>query len=158
MKKLLYIIICMFIALPVFAGVRSFMEKCLDSWIGYSIDSVIDAWGYPASEKEIAGKHLFIWENTKAVYVPQISDSSVIFNNKNSADVNTYSYGGYNITYSCARILEVDKGNKVIKGQWQGNNCPGTYFRGKSWVNPKNDEWARKKEMKKQEKTRNKSI
>ena len=32
--------------------------------------------------------------------------------------------------------------------QWDGNNCPGTYAVGKTWVNPQNDEWKIEKEQK----------
>lgn len=159
MKKLLSLIVTILIALPVYAGVKSFMEKSLNSWVDYSLDDVINSWGYPTGEREIAGKHLYYWNNSKTSYVPQTSNT---YGNAN-AYANSYgnsaygngtynstttTYGGYNVTYYCNRTLEVNSDNKITNWQWEGNNCPATYFTGKKWVNPKNDEWAREKAIK----------
>lgn len=160
MKKYCLIILCLLFSIPAFAGTRSFMEKCLNSWLGYSIDSLINVWGYPNNEKEIAGKHIYIWNKSNTAYIPQSSYTNGNVNTiantyGNSIYGNSYinstttTYGGYNVTYYCNRIIEVDEDNKIINWQWEGNNCPGTYIRGKKWVNPKNDEWAQKKSAKK---------
>ncbi len=166
MKKIFAIFLFFLICSPAYAGVKSFMEKCLDSWVGYSLDSLIAKWGYPNDEKEIAGKHLYIWQNSKTGYVPQTSttygnvntnanyygNSIYGIGNYNST---TTTYGCYSINYYCTRTIEVDSEGNIISWQWEGNNCPGTYIRGKAWVNPKNDEWARKKEEKRQTKSKN---
>ena len=48
-------------------GVESTMTTIINSWKGYSIDSVIDRWGYPTEEKVIAGHKLFIWKTERVV-------------------------------------------------------------------------------------------
>lgn len=160
MKKSLSLMVAILIALPVFADTKSFMEKCLNSWVGYSMDEVMSSWGYPTGEREIAGKHLYFWNVQKVGYVPQTSNTyghtnaTANYYGYGSAYGNgtynstTTTYGGYSVTYYCNRTLEVDADNKVVSWQWEGNFCPSTYFAGKKWVNPQNDEWAKEKALK----------
>ena len=159
MKKLLSLFVVILIALPASAGVKSFMEKCLNSWVGYSLDDVMKSWGYPTGEREIAGKHLYYWNLSKTGYVPQTSNttgSSNAYANSYGNSVygngtynsTTTTYGGYSVTYYCNRTLETGADNKIIRWEWEGNNCPSTYLGGKKWVNPQNDEWAREKAIK----------
>ena len=60
MKKLIIFCLLM-VPMSAFAW-ESFMDKCISSWIGYPLDSVIKKWGYPEHEKTIAGKKLYVWE------------------------------------------------------------------------------------------------
>lgn len=105
-------------------GEKDTMDKIMSSWKGESLDTVIDHWGYPTNEKTIAGKKLYYWEVSKYI-------------------INTNSQGVYGRELTCNRILEFDENNKVTKWQWNGNKCPGTYFRGKKYVNPNNDPWKK---------------
>ena len=66
MKKSL-LILSIFIFTTLTANANDFMSKALDSWIGYSIDDVIAVWGYPKSEKQIAGRNLIYWTNAELV-------------------------------------------------------------------------------------------
>ena len=144
--------------MPAFAGVRAFMEDCLNSWVGYPVDSLIRVWGYPSDEREIAGKHLLYFNRSRVGYVPQTSNTTGNLNSYGNVygntlysngtyNANTVTYGGYSVTYYCNRIIEVDADNNIVSWQWEGNVCPGTYFKGKAWVNPENDKWALKKAM-----------
>lgn len=131
MKKYIAIILTIILIQPVTfaAGMKNTMGKVMDSWIGENIDTVINSWGYPSSEKEIAGKKLYYWLNS----------SYVVTGNQYGV------YGGESI---CNRILEVDKNNIVVKWQWEGNSCPSTYiFSGKKLVNPNNNPWKKKSEL-----------
>ena len=88
------------------------MDSIMDSWVGYSIDDVIDQWGYPYKEKKIAGRKLFYWR--KKTYV-----------------------SGH--TFYCYRVLETDKNLIVKKWEWSGGDCPfAPYSKYKSeWQNSK---------------------
>lgn len=129
MKKiLLTILIISMIPINAYAiGTKNTMEKLMDMLVGENINTVIDSWGYPTTEKTIAGRKLYYWN---------ISNYSVSGN----------QYGVYGGEQTCNRILEVDNKNNVIKWQWEGNSCPATYFTGKQWVNPNNDPWKAKKD------------
>ena len=91
------------------------MNNVMNSWKGSYISEVINQWGYPDAQQEIAGKKLYIWdESITALYTFSGSIS-----------------GG---TWSCKRILEVNDEEKVISWQWSGNNCPfGLTGRYKNW-------------------------
>ena len=131
MKKFIILLLTIILIQPSsFAvGMKNTMGKVMDSWIGENIDTVINHWGYPSSEKEIAGKKLYYWLNSSYVVSGNLSGV----------------YGG---EATCNRILEVDKNNTVVKWQWEGNNCPSTYiFSGKNLVNPNNNPWKKKSEL-----------
>ena len=117
MKKILISILAVIMIQPMsFAiGTKSTMGKIMDSWLGEHINTVMDSWGYPSQEKEIAGRKLYYWINSSYV-------------------VSGGQYGVYGGESTCNRILEVDKNNRVIKWQWEGNSCPATYFTGKKFV------------------------
>ena len=119
------LILAMFPNVSFAIGSKSTMKKVMDSWIGENLETVIDHWGYPTQEKTIAGKKLYYWINS-------------------SYEVLGNQYGVYGGDSTCNRILEVDKNNRVIKWQWEGNNCPATYFTGKKFVNPNNNPWRKK--------------
>lgn len=125
------------ISLPAYSG--EFMNKALNSWLGYSIDDVIAVWGYPKSEKQIAGRNLIYWTNNQY----QVSGNQY------------YVSGGETF---CNKIFEVDKKNKIISWQYEGNSCPNFYFTGKDLVNPQNDEWKINKQVKKEARAERKRL
>lgn len=132
MKKILMILLLTLATiLPTFAGTNKAMTKCMESWKGYSINDVIDVWGYPTSQKEVAGKQLYYWEDS----IPYIYSTT---------------YGVYGGTATCIRIMEVNSDNEVIRWEYKGNACPTSYKKVKKWVNPLNDPWKIEKEQKQQ--------
>ena len=124
MKKILLIVLVLFLVqTSSFAiGAKDTMEKIMGSWNGEHIDSVIDKWGYPTTEKKIGEHTLYVWDKGNVL----IEDPLGI---------------GYVQKPSCTRIFEVDSNNIIIKGTWEGVACPITYHAGKKWVNPKNNPW-----------------
>ena len=127
MKKVLLIVLSLFLfQTSTFAiGVKSTMNKVMDSWNGEHIDSVIDNWGYPSNEKTVAGRNLYIWDNGTAL--TENKWGTVLLEQQ-----------------SCTRIFEVDKNNTIVKWQWKGVDCPATYCTSKKWVNPNNNPWRKK--------------
>ena len=124
MKKFLLIVLALFLVqTSSFAiGVQSTMENIMGSWKGERIDSVIDKWGYPSSEKKIGAHSLYIWDSGNTL----VEDIWGI---------------NYQQRPSCTRTFEVDSNNIVIKTSWEGVECPATYLMGKKWVNPRNNPW-----------------
>ena len=124
MKKILLIILALFLVqTSTYAvGAKNTMGKIMDSWNGEHINSVIDKWGYPTSEKKFAVRSLYVWDQGNVL----IEDILGI---------------GYVQRPSCTRTFEVDSNNIIIKGAWEGVACPITSRAGKKWVNPKNNPW-----------------
>ena len=124
MKKILLIALMLFLTqTSSFAiGAKDTMGKIMNSWKGEHIDAVIAKWGYPTAEKKFTEHTLYVWDKGNVL----IEDILGI---------------GYIQRPSCTRTFEVDSNNKIIKGSWEGLECPGTYFTGKKWVNPDNNPW-----------------
>ena len=152
-KYFLFVMLIILINInPCYAGTKSFMETALNSWLGYNVNDIINYWGYPTAEKSVAGRKLYVWQTSNSIYIPQNSHSNVSSYGYGYANVNTQTYGGYSINTYCNKTIEVDKNNKIINWEWEGNDCPGTYIRGKKLVNPQNDIWQIKKAAKQREK------
>ncbi len=117
---------------------ESFMSKAMKTWVGYPLDSVIKAWGYPDDERIIAGKHLYYWGTIPTV-------------------VTVYDNGSSSTPKYCQKIFAVDDSNIINDWDWKGNNCPFSYKLSKFLVNPKNDVWAIEKEKNRQEKEKRKA-
>ena len=156
-KKCLLVLVFMFFVLPVCAGTREFMEKALNSWVGYNINDVISSWGFPTEEKTIANRHIYTWNRAWSQYVPQQTHTT--FNpNYFNPTANSYTTGGYSVNYYCNKTIEVDDKNNVISWSWEGNACPSGYYYGKKLVNPANDDWEREKLRKAEIKRQNKLL
>ena len=99
MKKILLIILALFLVqTSTYAvGAKNTMGKIMDSWNGEHINSVIDKWGYPTSEKKFAERSLYVWDQGNVL----IEDILGI---------------GYVQRPSCTRTFEVDSSNIIIKG------------------------------------------
>lgn len=155
MKKILLVCLLFSFMLPCFAGNLK-MNKTLESWLGYPLDSLIAQWGVPTEEKNIADKRMFYWKQSRQAYVPQTSNTSgtanayanvyrnSIYGNGNYNSMTT-TYGGYAVTYYCNRIIGVDENKIINHWQWEGNRCPISYKSLKKWVNPQNDIFAQEK-------------
>ena len=143
MKKLI-ILGLLLLPMSAFAW-ESFMDKCINSWIGYPLDSVIKKWGYPQREKTIAGKKLYIWETYDYdTDVVEGSGWSIIATDRKGRETSFTSGGQLKVEF-CRKTLEIDDNNTIVNGQWEGNDCPKFYALGKKYVNPNNNEWENKK-------------
>lgn len=143
MKKICLLLLLVGFTLPAFSGTREFMEKALNSWLTYSIHNVIDRWGFPSGENTFADRHIYTWSSSWQRYVPQ-NTSSTITPNYRTATVNSFTTGGYTVTYYCNKTFEVDANNNIISWNWEGNGCPAFYDRNtKLLVNPLNDPWEK---------------
>ena len=126
MKKIFVFILVAALVQPMsFAfGRKSTMDAVMNSWVGENINTVINHWGYPTKQRNIAGKQVYSWEKTVFTVGGGFDGAPI--------------YGG---TYSCNRILEVDDNYNVVKWSWNGNNCPITCFTAKKYVNPYKNPW-----------------
>ena len=146
MKKIILSLILLLLIVPLSSNAwELFMDKCIKSWIGYPLDSVIKSWGYPDYEKNIAGKKLYIWE-TYDYSTDIIPDSGMsITSTDKKGNETPFSLGEQTRIEYCKKILETNDNGIIINGQWSGNSCPMFYIGSKKLVNPENNEWETKK-------------
>jgi hypothetical protein len=73
--------------------------------MGGPVDVLVEAWGYPASEREIMGHKLYVWTNDGgAMAVP------------------TYGGGVFAARLACTVQVSVNEQEKITSYQWNGNN------------------------------------
>lgn len=109
------------------SGGDGIMDGIMNSWNGAELDQVIDAWGYPNSEQNIAGRKLYIWNRDVQLAMPATATTTGYATNYGSQTFYTGTtniMGGGVTNWSCTRILEVNSKNVVVNGEWRGNNCP----------------------------------
>ena len=92
------------------ANAQEFMSRALNSWLGYPIDVVINYWGYPTEQKQMTGRDLVYWINSRNYY-------------------STNQYGIYPQSSYCNKIFEINDDRTIVSWQYEGNSCPIFYFR-----------------------------
>jgi hypothetical protein len=81
------------------------LNSGLQKVVGAPVDVLVNAWGYPAAEREIMGRKLYIWSNEGgAMAVPM------------------YGGGVFAARLQCQVQVSVDAQNIVTSYQWSGNN------------------------------------
>lgn len=134
MKKFI-IIFLLLISASAYAF-ETYMDKCVKSWIGYSLDDLIKQWGYPDEEKSIAGKKLYIWVDYD--YDTETNSGGIAISKTDKKGRETvFSMGGEAVVDYCKKTIEADENNIIINGSWKGNNCPLLYG-ARKLMNPQN--------------------
>lgn len=101
-------------------------EAILDTYVGHSIDEVIDKAGYPTQTFEAPnGNKVFAWQQMEQRVRPTFQGPSQTVNlgYGNSMTINQMSYGGGTYTLYCNTYFETDVDNFVIRWKWEGNAC-----------------------------------
>lgn len=120
MKKILFLLAAVILlqncANAACVGRKCTMDAVMESWMGRNLDEIVEAWGYPDSQKTIAGRKLYIW-------------SQGTYKAKNAFGSRTVDY--------CTRIVETNESKTIIGANWKGGNCPFTSLKtAKKWLNP----------------------
>ena len=97
-------------------------EEAMRARLGQPLNTVIADWGFPTSERTIAGRNLVVWEETEVTYdgVPQIGIGGDIGNASVTATIPL----GEPRELSCNRVLQINRQEIVIGASLEGNNCP----------------------------------
>jgi hypothetical protein len=87
------------------------MNSAVDSWQNRQLPEVVGAWGTPSEELNVDGQHLFLWNTYNGILASPGSPKPA-----QPAD-----------SKYCMRLLQVDRTDKIIYGNWEGNDCPGFF-------------------------------
>lgn len=98
--------IAVFAAIALLGGCATTqLNNGLQKVVGEPVDVLVNAWGYPAAQREIMGHTLYIWSNDGgAMAVPM------------------YGSGVFAARLQCTVQVSVDAQNIVTSYQWNGNN------------------------------------
>lgn len=124
------------VVLSACVSTKDTMREIMSSWVGEDIDSVIEQWGYPDEQREVAGRELYVWHQRSSVKLAERSRTEGSVDSYGNYSEQTVTTGGGEWEGYCGRIFEVDDQGTVIRWEWKGNDCPfveaGKY---KSWRN-----------------------
>lgn len=87
------------------------MDSMMSSWQGRPLPEVVAAWGTPSEELNVDGQHLFLWNTYNGILAT-------------SATPKPAQSAG---SKYCMRLLQVDRTDTIIYGNWEGNDCPGFF-------------------------------
>ena len=87
------------------------MNSVMGSWQDRQLPEVIAAWGHPSEELNVDGQHLFLWNTYNGILA-----SPDTWKPLQTAD-----------SKYCMRLLQVDRTDRIIYGNWEGNDCPGFF-------------------------------
>ena len=98
--------------------------------IGLSLDTLITQWGFPTSERHIAGRDLLVWEQQRLSYedVPSL-EISWPSDDRGSVGIDIPLTDPEVLT--CHRIVQVDANNIVVAAATEGNDC--RYYAPRGW-------------------------
>lgn len=99
-------------------------EEAMKTWIGGSVDSLIQSWGPPQSSVNLSnGQQMHTWRHTSS-YTAPVSSTTSIYGGPYIATAYTDTYGGQTYNFWCERSFTVNKHGTITRWSWRGNNCP----------------------------------
>ncbi|MCP4273046.1 MAG: hypothetical protein GY781_13980 [Gammaproteobacteria bacterium] len=97
----------------------------ISAWDNVTLTDLINAWGVPTKEQEIAERKFYIWNSQGTSNTPAIGISAGSFGGRGGISIGTL-FGGSTEENFCSRVVEVDSDEKVNNIQWTGK--PGLCF------------------------------
>lgn len=114
MKRWLYVVGLAFLTGCAAAPVETPAERAITYWVGHPLDEVIGAWGPPAEEQTVDGRHLYLWVPThygRSYYPANLDPAQALPFGKTPEEL------------ICKGVLEVDEQGMVIAADWEGYEC-----------------------------------
>lgn len=97
----------------------------ITAWDTVSLSDLVNAWGVPSKEQQIASRKFYIWNNKDNSTTPAIGISAGSFGGHGGISISTLLAGGNEENF-CSRVVEVNEQGQVIDIQWSGK--PGLCF------------------------------
>jgi len=95
-------------------------EQRISAWDNVTLTDLINAWGIPSKEQEIANRKFYIWNDKNNSNTPTIGISAGSFGGRGGISISTLFGGGEEENF-CSRVVEVDLEQKVKAIQWTGD-------------------------------------
>lgn len=98
-------------------------EEKLKTWLGHSVDELVNSWGYPANSFEAPnGNKVYVYSSSRS-HTSSTHTTSNYNVYGNTIRGNSSTTGGKTRTFWCQTFFEVDTNNIIVRLSWKGNNC-----------------------------------
>lgn len=101
----------------------------LDTWVGQPAQSLVNAWGYPASQMTAPnGNQVYVYQTSGSIVMPTTTTTNAqatSYGHSAYGTATSTTYGGQTIALSCTTYFEI-YGGTVVKWNYQGNACKST--------------------------------
>lgn len=105
-------------------------EAKLNSWVGSPAQSLVNSWGYPASQMTAPdGNTVYVYSRSGSFVMPTTTTTNAqvsAYGNSAYGTATTTTSGGGVITMACTTYFEIGQDQRVVSWRWQGNSCKST--------------------------------
>jgi hypothetical protein len=120
------LVACLLLALSGCATNAKF-QASLNSWVGQPAQSLVDSWGYPASQMTAPnGNTVYVYQRSGSFVMPSTTTtnaSATAYGNQAYGTATSTTSGGNVINMACTTYFELDSSQTIVTWHAQGNNC-----------------------------------
>jgi len=102
-------------------------KATLDTWIGQPAQSLVDSWGYPASQMQAPdGNTVYVYDRSGSFVMPTTTTTNASVNaygNHAYGTATSTTYGGNTINMNCTTFFEIGPNKTIVSWHSRGNNC-----------------------------------
>ena len=119
-----FLLILISITLVSACATRERYEARIDTYVGKSINVVMDDWGYPSGSFEaLNGNTVYTWDKQSSYTSSPSVQTGVFTGSSNGGFFTGFGFGSNTITRRCQTYFEVDKQKVILRWRTQGNDC-----------------------------------
>ena len=95
------------------------VNERVGAWENVNLADLINSWGVPTKEHEIAGRKFYVWNNKDNSSSPTFGVSVGSHGGHSGISISSL-FGGDTEENICSRVVEVDMEDKILSINWTG--------------------------------------
>jgi hypothetical protein len=95
------------------------MTERISPWKTSQLSALLDSWGPPTRQQQVAGRNYLIWNNTETSSSPNVGISIGIGGSRGGISLNQL-FAGSDEENFCSRVVEINDADQIIGIQWSG--------------------------------------
>ncbi|PCJ45776.1 MAG: hypothetical protein COA74_14990 [Gammaproteobacteria bacterium] len=95
------------------------VNERLGAWDNVTLSDLINSWGVPTKEQEIASRKFYVWNNKNNDSSPTIGVSLGSHGGRGGISISSL-FGGETEENICSRVVEVDAEDNILSITWTG--------------------------------------
>ena len=95
------------------------VNERLSAWENVNLSDLINSWGVPTKQQEIAGRKFYVWNNKANSSSPTLGVSVGSHGGHGGISISSL-FGGDTEENICSRVVEVDMEDNILSINWTG--------------------------------------